>query len=117
MERSRPVFDTALGRLDRCSTCKRRLESCVCPARTVASADQVVRVSRERKGRRGKTVTLVTGLSGSPTSLAELAAQLKRFCGSGGTVGDGQIELQGDHRERVAARLTELGYRVKLAGG
>ena len=119
MQRSRPVYDSSLGRLDRCSFCKRRLESCVCPPRAGANAgaEQDVRISRERKGRRGKTVTLVTGLGGSAAALAELAAQLKRYCGSGGTVSDGQIELQGDHRERVAARLTELGYRVKLAGG
>lgn len=76
-----------------------------------------MRVSRDRKGRRGKTVTVVTGLPGGPTMLAELATTLKRLCGSGGTVSGDTVEIQGDHRDRVAAKLTELGHRVKLAGG
>jgi translation initiation factor 1 len=62
-------------------------------------------------------VTVVSGLPVEPSGLAEIAAQLKRQCGSGGTVSAGNVEIQGDHRERVAARLTELGYTVKLAGG
>lgn len=79
--------------------------------------DGVVRLHRDRKGRGGKTVTLITGLPGSPAELTELCATLKRFCGCGGAVKDGTIEIQGDHRERLAAKLTELGYRTKLAGG
>jgi len=79
--------------------------------------DGIVRVSRDRKGRRGKTVTVISGLPGSEAALAEVAATLKRACGSGGTVADGNVEIQGDHRERVAARLAELGHKVKLAGG
>jgi translation initiation factor 1 len=123
MARDRPVYDTAVGRLDRCSFCRRRAEACVCPnrgagGREVPGRDGVVRVSRDRKGRRGKTVTVVTGLPLSAAGLTELVSSLKRLCGSGGTVTDeGNLEIQGDHRERVAARLTELGYRVKLAGG
>jgi translation initiation factor 1 len=77
--------------------------------------DGVVRVFRDRGGRRGKTVTLVTGV---PTDrLDEVATQLKRAAAAGGGVRDEAIELQGDHRELVAARLGELGFRVKLAGG
>ena len=76
-----------------------------------------MRVSRDRKGRRGKTVTVVVGLAGNQVALDEIASTLKRLCGSGGTVSDGNVEIQGDHRERVAAKLTELGYTVKLAGG
>jgi translation initiation factor 1 len=72
---------------------------------------------RDRKGRGGKTVTVVAGVRGSSTQLEELATTLKRFCGCGGGVKDGAIEIQGDLRERVAAKLTELGYKVKLAGG
>ncbi|MDP8922997.1 MAG: stress response translation initiation inhibitor YciH [Chloroflexota bacterium] len=121
MSSNRVVYDTDHGRLDRCSTCKRRLEACVCPTGTPGSArakgDGTVRVSRDRKGRRGKTVTVVTGIIASQDRLAEIAGTLKRLCGSGGTVMDGTVEIQGDHRERVAAKLTELGYRVKLAGG
>ncbi|MCC6176316.1 MAG: stress response translation initiation inhibitor YciH [Chloroflexi bacterium] len=118
MQGNRVVYDSDRGRLDRCSNCKRRLEACVCPKpRQPAGGDGVVRVSRDRKGRRGKTVTVVTGLPGNDAALGEIATTLKRLCGSGGTVSDGNLEIQGDHRERVAARLTELGYRVKLAGG
>jgi translation initiation factor 1 len=114
---NRVVYDTERGRLDRCSNCPRRLEACVCPKPAGAAGDGVVRVSRDRKGRRGKTVTVVAGLGGSRAALDGVATTLKRLCGSGGTVSDGNVEIQGDHRERVAAKLTELGYRVKLAGG
>ena len=118
MPRNRVVYDSDLGRLDRCSNCKRRIEACVCPpARQQPRGDGVVRVSRDRKGRRGKTVTVVTGLPGSAADLAEFATTLKRLCGSGGTVTEDTVEIQGDHRDRVAAKLAELGHRVKLAGG
>jgi translation initiation factor 1 len=77
--------------------------------------DGVVRVFRDKSGRRGKTVTLVRGLP--PGELAARASDLKRHCGTGGSVKDGAVELQGDHREKAAARLESQGYRVKLAGG
>jgi translation initiation factor 1 len=77
--------------------------------------DGVVRVFREKGGRRGKTVTVVRGLPAG--QLGSVAGELKRLCGSGGAVKDGAVELQGDHREKVAARLEAKGYRVKLAGG
>jgi translation initiation factor 1 len=77
--------------------------------------DGILRVSRETSGRRGKTVTVVRGL---PTrDLAAVASDLKRRCGSGGAVKDGLVEIQGDHRAKVATRLESQGYRVKLAGG
>jgi translation initiation factor 1 len=77
--------------------------------------DGIVRVHRDRSGRKGKTVTLVTGV---PTQArADVAAQLKRALGTGGGVEGGVIEIQGDHREAIAARLGELGYKVKIAGG
>jgi translation initiation factor 1 len=74
-------------------------------------------VRRERKGHGGKTVTIIDGELGSGTELAALAQQLKKLCGSGGTVKDGNIEIQGDHCEKVMAKLSELGYKVKRAGG
>jgi translation initiation factor 1 len=77
--------------------------------------DGVVRVSRETSGRRGKTVTVVRGIPGR--DLAAVASDLKRRCGSGGSAKDGVVEIQGDHREKIAARLETQGYRVKLAGG
>jgi translation initiation factor 1 len=76
-----------------------------------------VRLLRDRKGRGGKTVTLIAGLSGSPTGLAALASDLKRLCGTGGTLRGDLIEIQGDHRERLRAELERRGYTVKLAGG
>lgn len=115
---NRVVYDTAVGRTDRCSYCQRRLEACVCPNRGAGggtkAGDGVVRIMRDRKGRKGKTVTVVSGL---PGGLEAMATTLKRLCGSGGTVSGGNVEIQGDHRDRIAARLTELGYTVKLAGG
>ena len=77
--------------------------------------DGIVRVSRETSGRRGKTVTVVRGIP--PRELTAVASDLKRRCGSGGAVKDGVVEIQGDHRPKVVARLESQGYRVKLAGG
>ena len=77
--------------------------------------DGVVRVFREQGGRGGKTVTVVRGLPRS--DLQEVASDLKRYCGTGGATKEGAVELQGDHREKTAARLQAKGYTVKLAGG
>jgi translation initiation factor 1 len=72
---------------------------------------------RDRKHRGGKTVTVITGILASDDNLHSIAQQLKKLCGSGGTVKDGTIEIQGDHCEKVQAKLTEMGYKVKRAGG
>jgi translation initiation factor 1 len=77
--------------------------------------DGIVRVFRDRSGRKGKTVTLVTGVP--PNKVDEVASTLKRAAAAGGAIREGAIEIQGDHREMVAARLSDLGFRVKLAGG
>ena len=77
----------------------------------------IVRVGRETKGRRGKGVTTVSDLPLDENGLLELAAKLKQLCGTGGTVKDGRIEIQGDQRERLVALLEGMGYRVKSAGG
>ncbi|MEM9558515.1 MAG: stress response translation initiation inhibitor YciH [Acidobacteriota bacterium] len=79
--------------------------------------DGVVRVWRQTKGRRGKGVTVITGLALPPVDLAKLAKQLKAACGAGGTVKDGVVEIQGDHRETVVDHLRTLGHTVKKAGG
>lgn len=79
--------------------------------------DGVVRIFRERAGRGGKVVTVVRGLPGQGPALVALAGDFKRLCGAGGTVKGAAIEIQGDHRERLAERLREQGYVVKLAGG
>ena len=79
--------------------------------------DGVVRLLRDRKGRGGKTVTLIAGLSGSTAALTALASDLKRLCGTGGSLRGDFIEIQGDHRERLRAELERRGYTVKIAGG
>jgi translation initiation factor 1 len=123
MSNSTLVYSTDGGRIDFCPTCGQRRTECRCarkPAgRTGPSLpnDGIVRLLRDRKGRGGKTVTLVTGVRGNPATLEDLATTLKRFCGCGGGVKDGTIEIHGDHRERLAAKLAELGYQVKIAGG
>jgi translation initiation factor 1 len=69
------------------------------------------------KGRRGKTVTTISGVPLASDALRELAGELKRRCGSGGSAKDGVIEIQGDHRDTLVAELEDRGYTVKLAGG
>ena len=77
----------------------------------------MVRVGRETKGRRGKGVTIISDLSLDETGLTELATKLKTRLGTGGTVKDGRIEIQGDHRDRIVQELEAMGYGVKRAGG
>lgn len=79
--------------------------------------DGVVRVRRETQGRGGKTVTTIYGIGASEDKLKDLAGELKRLCGTGGTVKDWAIEIQGDHRDKIVAALQQRGYTVKLAGG
>ena len=79
--------------------------------------DGVVRLFREKGGRGGKTVTVVRGLPEKGAALEARLGELKRLCGAGGTLRDGALEIQGDHRDRISERLTSLGYKVKLAGG
>jgi translation initiation factor 1 len=118
MPPNRLVYSTDGGRLDRCDRCGHSLDACRCTTKQPHDAgDGIVRISRERSRRHGKTVTIITGVPGDLAKRAELAASLKRLCGSGGSVKDSAIEIQGDHRERLAVRLRELGYSVKLAGG
>lgn len=76
-----------------------------------------MRIFRDRSGRGGKVVTVIQGLPERGQALEMRAAELKRLCGAGGTVKDGAVEIQGDHRERAAGHLRALGYTVKLAGG
>jgi translation initiation factor 1 len=78
-----------------------------------SAGQQTARIALDRKGRGGKTVTLVSGLRHDPATLEALLKRLKQQCGAGGALKDGAIEIQGDQRERVAAALTGLGYGVK----
>ncbi|MGO4329804.1 translation initiation factor Sui1 [Cupriavidus sp. 2TAF22] len=110
------VYSTEHGRM--CPGCGNALAACTCgKAQTVAQGDGIVRVSRETKGRKGKGVTLVRGVVLAPLALAQLGKELKAACGSGGTVKDGVIEIQGDHCDTVIAKLRQQGMTVKRAGG
>ena len=113
---SRIVYSTGVGAL--CPNCRRAVLNCVCPKGAPGAAGEVkIRVGRATQGRAGKGVTTVTGL---PLPLAEveaLATRLKRRCGSGGTVRDGVIEIQGEHRDTVLALLKEAGWDAKRSGG
>jgi translation initiation factor 1 len=116
----RLVYSTDGGRVSICPGCGQTYKRCRCdaPARGAnRKSDGIVRIMRDRKHRGGKTVTVITGVAASSEGLATLAQQLKKLCGSGGTVKDGVIEIQGDHCDKVQAKLQELGYRVKRAGG
>lgn len=81
------------------------------------AGDGVVRIWLEKKGRNGTPVSIIRGLANDRDALAALAARLKRACGTGGSAKNGEIIIQGDHRERIAATLASEGLRVKLAGG
>ena len=110
------VYSTELGRM--CPLCRQPIGQCSCAKRPSAPvSDGVVRVSRETKGRNGKAVTVIRGLTLDPGALVALGGKLKTACGAGGTVKDGLIEVQGDHCERVIEYLAAQGWTVKRAGG
>jgi len=113
---SRLVYSSSTGRI--CPECGKAAAACVCRKKGGASAgDGVVRVRRETKGRGGKTVTVISGLPLDEAGVKALAGELKRRCGTGGTVKDGLVEIQGDHRELLLAELASRGFRAKAAGG
>ena len=109
------VYSTQAGRM--CPGCRRSVADCACRQPAPPAGDGIVRVSRDTKGRGGKAVTLVRGISGDAAMLAALAKRLKAACGAGGTVKDGVVEVQGDHCERVLAWLQQQGLQAKRAGG
>ncbi len=109
------VYSTDGGRL--CPKCGKPLNACVCKRAAIAKGDGIVRVSRETKGRGGKSVCVITGLTLAPAELDKLCTQLKKRCGTGGTSKDGTIEIQGEHRDTLIAELTKLGYAAKKSGG
>lgn len=110
------IYSTEHGKM--CPTCRKPVAECICSRNaTIPVSDGIVRVSRETKGRKGKGVTLIKGLALDALALAQLGKQLKTACGSGGTVKDGVIEIQGDHCERVIEYLKKQDWVVKRAGG
>lgn len=116
MAGGRLVFSTDGGEL--CPRCELPRMVCECASEQASHAgDSTVVVARETKGRRGKGVTVVRGVGGTHAELAALGKELKKRCGSGGTVKDGVIEIQGEHRDTLVAELTRRGYAVKRSGG
>jgi translation initiation factor 1 len=109
---------TPLERPVTCEVCERPLTECTCPrdasGRVRRPRDQRAVVRLEKKGRRGKVVTVVDGLDPHASDLASIGRALRGTCGTGGTVRDETIELQGDHREAVAETLRSLEYKVTL---
>ena len=101
-----------------CPACRQPLAACECGSTPAEpKGDGIVRVSRDTRGRGGKTVTVIRGVPLEGDALAALGKQLRAACGTGGTLKDGVLELQGDHRDRALAWLQSRGWTVKLAGG
>jgi len=120
MNNSRLVYSTESGRI--CPSCEQPPAKCICKKKksrtqTNIKYDGVIRIQREVKGRKGKTVTTISAFQLADDELRNLAAQLKRSCGAGGSVKDGIIMIQGDHRDILLSELKNRGYTVKLAGG
>lgn len=113
---TRLVWSSEAGRI--CPGCGAPTAACRCRGQQERPAgDGIVRVRRETKGRGGKTVTVVTGIPLDDAALKLLAGELKRRCGTGGTLKDGVVEIQGDHAELLTTELARRGYTVKRAGG
>jgi translation initiation factor 1 len=110
------VYSTEHGRL--CPDCSKPVADCVCRTQKDSqTGDGVVRIGRQTKGRKGKGVTTISGVPLDSASLKVLGKELKRRCGSGGTVKDGIVEIQGDHRELLFEELQKRGWQVKRSGG
>jgi translation initiation factor 1 len=110
------VYSTEFGKM--CPGCNNPAAKCVCRQKqSTPKSDGIVRLMRETKGRKGKGVILITGVPLDNEGLKKLAKSLKQKCGSGGSVKNGVIEIQGDHRDVLEKELGSLGYNVKRAGG
>lgn len=111
------VYSTEVGRV--CPGCGQPVARCSCKAKVRPMGDGIVRVGRETAGRKGKGVIVIRGLPLDDAALTALAKQLKAACGSGGTVKDGVVEIQGDHLDKVLAWLQARpeGWKVKRTGG
>jgi len=119
MNNSRLVYSTETGKI--CPSCQKPVSECTCKKEkskfpTNIKYDGIIRVQREVKGRKGKTVTTVSAFQLADDELKNLAAQLKRHCGTGGSVKDGVIIIQGDHRDTLVTELINRGFKAKIAG-
>ena len=110
------VYSSEHGKM--CPACGRAVAGCVCrEVKSAVQGDGIVRVGRSTKGRKGKCVTVITGVALEAEGLKKLARQLKQKCGAGGTAKAGVIEIQGDHRDILIEELKKQGYTVKRSGG
>ena len=110
------VYSTEHGKV--CPACGKAVANCVCSQnRSNPESNGVVRVGRETKGRKGKGVTVITGVPLDHSELTKLGKELKKKCGSGGTVKNSKIEIQGDHRDKLLVELKKHGWTVKHSGG
>ena len=110
------VYSTDSAAAKRCPRCGSY--PCRCPQpKSLPPDKQTACIRREKKGRKGKTVTVIMELQLTPADMKALGKQLKKKCGTGGAVKEDTIEIQGDHREKVAAELQKMGYKTKFVGG
>ena len=110
-----PVYSTDKGRL--CPVCSQAIADCLCQKETRYEGDGIVRLQRETKGRKGKGVTLITGLAMTEGELKKLSKEIKQRCSTGGAVKNGVIEIQGDQRSVIKPLLEAKGLTVKISGG
>ena len=121
MGNSRLIYSTESGKI--CSSCGKAVLECICKKKKVNRKlspypnDGIVRIGRETKGRKGKTVTAIFDVPLDDKNLQQFAKTLKRRCGTGGTVKDGAIEIQGGHKKTLLDEIKKQGYTVKIAGG
>ncbi len=110
------VYSSATGRI--CPKCQQPVKKCRCKKQSLAPVgDGIVRISRETKGRKGKGVTIISGIPLADVELKNYVKKLKKQCGSGGTIKGGIVEIQGDHREVLLPILQQSGWQVKRSGG
>ena len=110
------VYSTEHGRT--CPACGKPVAGCSCRQKNApAKTDGIVRVGRLTKRCKGKGLSVISGIPLDADGLAALAKQLKQKCGAGGTIRDGTVEIQGDHRDMLVDELKKLGYTVKRSGG
>lgn len=115
-KRRNVVYSTDSAAAKRCPRCGSY--PCRCPKpKSLPPEQQTACIRREKKGRKGKTVTVIMELQLTPADMKALGKQLKKKCGTGGAVKEDTIEIQGDHREKVAAELQKMGYKTKFVGG
>ena len=119
MPNSRLVYSTKIARSQKCQS---PVFACRCKKKRPETKSQIkpdgtIRIRREVKGRKGKTVNTITGFDLENNSLSDISKQLKQHCGTGGSVKDDVVIIQGDHRDTIKGLLAGKGYKVKLAGG